>query len=596
MKFDTMEEFSNSIKQCIADDEDGEYFAYSDILDNLDLLFANFDRLNEYLTPSDLTIFLNAVQKPGMVYSSEVKKFITKKREEIKAELQKSHLSHYSHFDPIVQNQKNQLPSFPVDMLPVIIKTYIKEVSESIQVPDDMVASMVLIVMSLCIQGKFYINIKPDWTESLNLYVVVVGRPSERKSPTLKEVTRPIFQYVSEENKRRKPLIAEYELKKKILSGKLRTIQEALSRKGSKPKYTLEDAIDCQKQLEDLEEVKALRLIVDDVTSEALVKAMKDNGERMGIISAEGGIFGMMAGRYNTNTNIDIFLKGYSGEYYSSIRVGRAETDLTHPYLTIGLMVQPQVIEDIMDNKDFRGKGLLARFLYTVPNTKVGERVYRTKEVSGLARKKYEDLCKELLDIPDLTGFTERVIRLSPEADKLAEEFYMWIEHQLTNELEEIEDWAGKLHGNTMRIAGVLHIIKHKLNSVNVPVEEDTMRSAIEIGKYYLEHSKVAFDIMGLSDPPEIQDAKYIISRLGQNDLNDKNDFIPKREAIRLCQKFKTVEEMEPGLRCLEEHGYIAIIKESQGRGRPSEKICINPEYYKWKESNGIKASIRNVL
>lgn len=596
MKFDTMEEFSNSIKQCIADDEDGEYFAYSDILDNLDLLFANFDRLNEYLTPSDLKIFLNAVQKPGMVYSSEVKKFITKKKEEIKAELQKSHLSHYSHFDPIVRNQKKQLPSFPVDMLPVIIKTYIKEVSESIQVPDDMVASMVLIVMSLCMQGKFYINIKPDWTESLNLYVVVVGRPSERKSPTLKEVTRPIFQYVSEENKRRKPLIAEYELKKKILSGKLRTIQEALSRKGSKPKYTLEDAIDCQKQLEDLEEVKALRLIVDDVTSEALVKAMKDNGERMGIISAEGGIFGMMAGRYNTNTNIDIFLKGYSGEYYSSIRVGRAETDLTHPYLTIGLMVQPQVIEDIMDNKDFRGKGLLARFLYTVPNTKVGERVYRTKEVSALARKKYEDLCKELLDIPDLTGFTERVIRLSPEADKLAEEFYMWIEHQLTNELEEIEDWAGKLHGNTMRIAGVLHVIKHKLNSVNVPVEEDTMRSAIEIGKYYLEHSKVAFDIMGLSDPPEIQDAKYIISRLGQNDLNDKNDFIPKREAIRLCQKFKTVEEMEPGLRCLEEHGYIAIIKESQGRGRPSEKICINPEYYKWKESNGIKASIRNVL
>lgn len=596
MKFDTMEEFSNSIKQCIADDEDGEYFAYSDILDNLDLLFANFDRLNEYLTPSDLKIFLNAVQKPGMVYSSEVKKFITKKREEIKAELQKSHLSHYSHFDPIVRNQKKQLPSFPVDMLPVIIKTYINEVSESIQVPDDMVASMVLIVMSLCMQGKFYINIKPDWTESLNLYVVVVGRPSERKSPTLKEVTRPIFQYVSEENKRRKPLIAEYELKKKILSGKLRTIQEALSRKGSKPKYTLEDAIDCQKQLEDLEEVKALRLIVDDVTSEALVKAMKDNGERMGIISAEGGIFGMMAGRYNTNTNIDIFLKGYSGEYYSSIRVGRAETDLTHPYLTIGLMVQPQVIEDIMDNKDFRGKGLLARFLYTVPNTKVGERVYRTKEVSALARKKYEDLCKELLDIPDLTGFTERVIRLSPEADNLAEEFYMWIEHQLTNELEEIEDWAGKLHGNTMRIAGVLHVIKHKLNSVNVPVEEDTMRSAIEIGKYYLEHSKVAFDIMGLSDPPEIQDAKYIISRLGQNDLNDKNDFIPKREAIRLCQKFKTVEEMEPGLRCLEEHGYIAIIKESQGRGRPSEKICINPEYYKWKESNGIKASIRNVL
>lgn len=35
----------------------------------------------------------------------------------------------------------------------------------------------------------------------------------------------------------------------------------------------------------------------------------------------------------------------------------------------------------------------------------------------------------------------------------------------------------------------------------------------------------------------------------------------------------------------LEEHGYIAIVKERSGsRGRPSERIYINPEYIKWKE------------
>lgn len=488
-------------------------------------------------------------------------------------------------FVSLVRNKEKMLLPFPVGCLPDEIKPYVKAVAESLQVPVDMVSSLVLVVMSLCIQGKFWINVKPDWIESLNLYVVVVGRPSERKSPTLKEVTRPIFRYVDEENERRKPEIAEYELKKKIINGKLKVIQEALSKKNSKTKYTMQDALDCQKELEELEEVKLLRLIVDDVTPEALVKAMKENDERMAIISAEGGVFGMMAGRYSNNTNIDIFLKGYSGEYYSSIRVGREGADLRHPYLTIGLAVQPQVITDIMDNKDFRGKGLLARFLYTVPNTRVGERTYRTKEVSPFVRKEYEDLCKELLDIPD--GF-DRFIKLSPEADKLAEEYYLWIEHQLTNELEEIEDWAGKLHGNTMRIAGVLHVIKHKANSINVLLEEDTMRSAIEIGKYYLEHSKAAFDIMGLSDPPEVQDAKYIISRLEQNDFNDKNDkinSISKRDALRMCQRFKTLEEMESGLRCLEEHGYIAIVpEEKKGPGRRSEKIYINPEYYKWKE------------
>lgn len=296
----------------------------------------------------------------------------------------------------------------------------------------------------------------------------------------------------------------------------------------------------------------------------------------------------MMGGRYSNNPNIDIFLKAYSGEYYSAIRIGRESDSLKHPLLTMCLAVQPQVIMDIMDNKDFRGRGLLARILYSIPNTRIGERVYRSRPVNPYVRESYNNLILELLNLPDYDGDWSRVIKLTPEADALAEEFFLWIEHRIANEFEEIEDWAGKLHGNTMRIAGILHIIKYKGKAANLLLESDTMESAILIGKYFLEHSKAAFDIMGLSEPQEIKDARYIISRLEMYDFNDLNDFIPKRDVIRLCQRFKTAEEMEPGLQCLEEHGYISIVNEKPAgkRGRPTEKIYINPEYYKWKEEN----------
>ena len=439
------------------------------------------------------------------------------------------------------------------------------------------------------------VEVKPDWTESINLYVLVVARPSERKSPALRETERPVFQYVKEENERRQADIAEYELKRRIISGRLKNIQESLSKQGDKSKYKIQDALDCQKELSELEEVKRLQMILDDVTPEALVKTMKENGGKIGIISAEGGIFGMMAGRYSNNTNIDIFLKAYSGEYYSSIRVGSGGIDLEHPLLTIALAVQPQVISDIMDNKDFRGRGLLARFLYSIPNTRVGSREYRTKPINPFVREQYEKLIYELLNIPDLTGFAERIIKLSPEADILSEAYNQWIEHQLVNELEDIEDWAGKLHGNTMRIAGILHVVKHRMKSVNVLLGEDTMSAAIEIGKYYLEHSKAAFDIMGLSEPQEVKDARYIISRIDHNTNNTNNTKnITKRDVWQLCKgRFRTVEEMEPGLKVLEDHGYIAGVKENSGRrGRPSEKIYINPEYYKWKEwQNDVSAN-----
>ena len=106
----------------------------------------------------------------------------------------------------------------------------------------------------------------------------------------MKEVFKPVFRYVKEENERRKSEISEYEIKKRILSGKLKNIQDTLSKPTSKAKYTVQDAVDCQKELDELEEVTKLQMILDDVTPEALVKAMKANSEKMGIISAEGGI------------------------------------------------------------------------------------------------------------------------------------------------------------------------------------------------------------------------------------------------------------------------------------------------------------------
>lgn len=490
-------------------------------------------------------------------------------------------------FAPIERNSNKTLQSFPVECLPDTIRTYIEAVAESLQVPVDMVVSLVLAALSLCVQGKFYVKVKADWIEPINLYMIVIGRPSERKSPVLTEIEKPIFSYMNEENERRRPEIKKYELQKKILNGKLKTIQEALAKNGKNNTYTMQDAFNCQEEIDNLEEVKPLMLVMDDTTPEALVEAMKQNKEKMGILSAEGGLFGVMAGRYSNDVNIDIFLKGYSGEYLNLTRIGREGTELQNPYLTIGLAVQPQVISEVMGNKNFRGRGLLARFMYSFPNSRVGSRKYRTEPIKDVTRKVYENLCKDLLSIPDLADFAERIITLSDEADLLSEEYNQWIEERLMDELEAIEDWAGKLHGNTMRIAGILHIVKHRLNSVNVPLEEDTMKAAIAIGKYYLEHSEQAFEIMGLLEEQSVKDARYIMSRIdSKNSNNSKIQEISKRDVFNLCKgRFKKVDDMEPGLECLIEHGYItAYQEEAKEKGRPSTRIFINPEYYLWKE------------
>ena len=132
----------------------------------------------------------------------------------------------------------------------------------------------------------------------------------------------------------------------------------------------MQDVFDAQQELSDLKEVTLLKLIIDDITPEAMVKVMKENDEKIAMVTAEGGIFGMLAGRYSAQPNMDIFLKAYGGEPYCSDRMGRAGEALEHPLLSLLLMVQPKVLQDALENPDFRERGFMARFLYSLPPPK----------------------------------------------------------------------------------------------------------------------------------------------------------------------------------------------------------------------------------
>ena len=126
-----------------------------------------------------------------------------------------------------------------------------------------------------------------------------------------------------------------------------------------------------------------------------------------------------------------------------------------------------------------------------------------------------------------------------------------------------------------MRIAGIIHCCLYINNAAQTPVPLETMRAAERIGLYFLEHAKAAFKIAGLSEGKDVRDAKYILKRL------DGQTEITKRDLYRKCKsRFSTTEDMEPGLRVLIEHGYVAVERTQTGErgGRPTENIHVNPD------------------
>src|SRR6266700_4577607 len=121
------------------------------------------------------------------------------------------------------------------------------------------------------------------------------------------------------------------------------------------------------------------RLLADDATPEILATLLAQQGGRIALLSPEGGVVGQMAGRYSgarvPGANLGVYLKGHAGDRLRIDRVGRPSEYVARPALTIGLAVQPEVLRTMAEIPELGGLGVLARFLYSLPASRMGARL-----------------------------------------------------------------------------------------------------------------------------------------------------------------------------------------------------------------------------
>lgn len=474
-----------------------------------------------------------------------------------------------------MENIKPTIP-FPISSFPKKIQDYIKAVAEHTQTPIDMTAVAVMCVVATAIQRKFEIEGKEDYTEPLNIYVSIIAKPGERKSAIIRTTTKPLYNFEKEENEKRKIIIAIQESKLKIIEKQI----ENLERSGKLE--NIEKIEELQLEYEKLKktQVKYLRLIADDCTSEALTSLLADNDGKISIMSAEGGIFNILNGQYSKSVSIDTFLKAHCGDSIRVDRKGRESENIDKPTMTVLLAVQDIVLEGIMSNDTFKGRGLNARFLYCNPISTVGARKFNTDKFSKILEDEYNQLIYKLLKIPNEEK--TKILKLCNEANKELEIFYNWLEPQLVDELEFMADWAGKLVGACLRIAGILHCMEYSNITTGCLVSSDTIKKSIEISKYFLEHAKYAYMLMGADK--ETQKAKYILKKLEKQDKMS----IKRSEILSISRSgnIKKVEDIIKPLSILSEYGYIleSEAKERAGSGRKRDIVYeLNPLHFKDK-------------
>ena len=477
-------------------------------------------------------------------------------------------------FSPLTDFKEtiSELPPFPVEDLPKAVAEYVRAVAHHTQTSPDMAATISLGVLAICLQGKYRIEGSPGYFEPLSLYTIVIAEPGERKSSVMSAMTGCLYEYEDEYNRLHEKEVRANKNRRKKLEAQIYACTEKL--KDSEDEDSELRLTQLQDELAELPKLESMRLIADDTSVEALTSLVANNGGRMGVVSAEGGVFDDLKGRHSTVQNIDIWLKGHCGDPIMIDRLGRNSEKIKSPHLSAILAIQPCVLEDIMTNEKFSGRGFLARMLYSSPPSMIGRREYGSHPIAEESRVGYESLIAKLLSIP--VEEKTRTLKLSQSASERMGAYFAEHERFLVGEGQAISEWAGKYIGAVLRVAGLIHAASESDTEL---VSAETIERAIRIGKYFLAHSKYAYSLAG--NDQMAKQISYVVEKIKAKGIHEIKLWELAKECR--CKFFKKPDDVLPVLRRLEECGYIRMEdpEPRPGAGRkPAVMVFVNPLIY----------------
>ncbi|OEU64731.1 MAG: hypothetical protein BBJ57_04000 [Desulfobacterales bacterium PC51MH44] len=471
-------------------------------------------------------------------------------------------------------------PELKPDFLPGILGEITRAVSIATETPLELAAGLILSVLGTASQGKFIVQVKPGYTEPVNLWTIVALDSANRKSSVLMKMTKPLSEWEGRKCKELEPIIKKAKSMWQNQQARLKSLRGKYGK--AKPDELKGIEAEILEIENDLVEVpNHPKVWSQDVTTERLGSLMAEHDEKMSILSTEGGIFDIIGGRYSNGIpNYDLYLQSHSCDPVKVDRESRGPVYLERPALSMGLSPQPEVLRCLVDKSGFRGRGFLARFLYLLPQSTLGYRKLESEPVPEDVEKEYCDLVHSLLDIEAKDEQGEKItyiLKLSNKAYQEWLEFARVVEKDLREggRFEYITDWAGKLSGAAARIAGLLHCAENPYQPWAKNISIETMQRALDLASIFSSHALIAFDMMGADKA--LEKARKIWRWIERN----RQESFSKRDCFNALQGiFHKVVNMDEALKVLRERNYIQEMQQKTG-GRPSIKYNVNPELSK---------------
>jgi hypothetical protein len=445
------------------------------------------------------------------------------------------------------------LPEWPEHSLTGVFGEWAKALAESTQTPLDMGALMGLVAVAVTVQRRLKVRLSAGWTETLSAFACAIADSGERKTAVYIAATAPLTEYQREQLKALEREIQRSETELDFAQKRLDAAIVIAAKATGQERHGAEEDAHSARAARDAARknlVRAPVLMVGDTTQEALAQEMAAHGERMAVMSDEAcGPIALIVGRYRESVAAELYLTAYTGAPYSSRRKSRDAIEMESPALSVGVMAQPSVIDDLAEHPELRGLGFLARIWWAAPRSIVGYRKLNPTPMPARVSHAYASMlhtllriteCRELvLDHDAQTVFTAYCARHEPRL-------------QPDGDLAHIKDFGSKLLGSIGRLAGLLHCAAHTSNPAAAAISGDTMERAIAVGNYLLAHAQHVLE--GLGADPVVTNAQKVLDWLQREGRRTAS----RRDIHQRFRKtFPRVAAVDPVIGVLLERGWL---------------------------------------
>lgn len=466
---------------------------------------------------------------------------------------------------------------YPAERLPPIIRDAVQEVQEYIQAPMALVAACALAVVSAAVQARFDVRRDAVLTGPSSLYFLTVAESGERKTAIDNLFMAPLKEWQARQARAARLAKAQYEKEFEEWEGAGKNLvildehvgtafDPKLLHEARKPK-----------------EPRANQMLRGDDTTEALLISMQDYPVAA-VLSAEAGmIFGAHSmGADRAMGNLGTFNIMWDGGTLRQNRVGRDPIHVERPRATLGLMVQPAVLQNFTQRTGNLAKGIgyFARFLFSQPESTQGSRFYHAPATDMPALRAFHAQVAALLDVPaefdELDRLAPCEVLLDPQAQDCWIAFHNEVEEQLggRDSFAGIKDVASKAAENAARLACCYHTFE--TNSAS-PIPHMAMDRACAAMRWYLDEAVRFGQVTEVTD--ELRNAELLEEWLVEQWKRGKGDNMTVNMVRQMGPNaLRGGRRVDDAVEVLVDHQRIHV---HQPVGSKSRRIVVNAEVLK---------------